>query len=345
MKMYICIDIGGTAIKYGQVSGRGEILEFHERASQANLGGPRLVANVLEILDGYLKKTEQTHGSALKGEGEKAEQNRGTAPDWDGKGRNQKNIPDQDVERKPYAGICISTAGIVNPVSGEILHSGPTIPDYQGTCWKQILEDTCHLPVEVENDVNCACLAEAMAGAGRGCRSVLALTVGTGIGGAFYLRGEGCEGIYRGFSNAACEVGYMDLGQAKSFEEMASTSVLCRSVAETRGESLEDWDGLRVFTAAKAGDAVCVRAIDRMVDLLGRGMANLTYILNPECIVLGGGIMKQKEYLYPRLRNALDHYLVPSIAEKTGLALAARGNQAGMLGAYYHFKAMREKRS
>lgn len=95
MKMYICIDIGGTAIKYGQVSGRGEILEFHERASQANLGGPRLVANVLEILDGYLKKTEQTHGSALKGEGEKAEQNRGTAPDWDGKGRNQKTTTDR----------------------------------------------------------------------------------------------------------------------------------------------------------------------------------------------------------------------------------------------------------
>ena len=324
MGKYICIDIGGTAIKYGLVSGGGEILEAHERPSQADRGGPQLVANVREILDAYLKKTGQIYK---------------VTPD-----RDKISIPDRGKTEGACAGICISTAGMVDPISGCVFHSGPTIPDYRGTCWKQILGQAYHLPVEVENDVNCACLAEALAGSGRGCRSILTLTVGTGIGGALYLRNEDCGGIYRGFGNAACEVGYMDLGGPGRFEEMASTSALCQRVAEARGERAEDWDGLRIFTAAEEGDQICIREIDRMVDLLGRGMANLAYILNPECLVLGGGIMKQEDYLYPRLRGALDHYLEPEIAKKTRLAMAAMGNLAGMLGAYYHFRSMRENR-
>lgn len=311
MKKYICIDIGGTAIKYCLISAEGELLESHERSSRAGEGGARLQASVREILDSYL--TDPDRGALIEDAG------------------------------ADYGGICISTAGMVDPVSGSIFHAGPTIPDYQGTCWKRFLGEAYHLPVEVENDVNCAGLAEALSGAGRGCRSVLTLTIGTGIGAAFYLKEKGREGIYHGFSNAACEVGYMDLGEPERFEAVASTSALCRRVAEAKGESAELWDGRRIFAAAKGGDVTCIEAIDHMVDLLGRGLANLAYVLNPECIVLGGGIMKQEEYLYPRLRAALDRHLVASIAEKTRLAPAANGNRAGMLGAFYHFQLMQER--
>lgn len=305
MKEYICIDIGGTAIKYGIVSEQGQVLESFERPSQADRGGPCLVAKVHKILAHYLENREK------------------------------------DAE---YVGVCISTAGMVDPDRGRIIDAGPTIPAYRGTCWKEILGEVTQLPVEVENDVNCAGLAEAIAGAGRGCSSVLTLTVGTGIGGAFYLRDQGFEGIYHGFSHAACELGYMDLGGPDRFEAVASTSALCRSVAAAKGEAEEAWDGRRIFAAAGAGDRDCIQAIDRMVDLLGRGMANLACILNPECIVLGGGIMRQEDYLYPRLRKALDRHLLPSIGGKTRLAMAQNGNQAGMLGAYYHFKYMQERR-
>ena len=116
MGKYICIDIGGTAIKYGLVSEEGEMLEALERPSQADRGGPQLVTNVREILDAYLKETGQIYR---------------TAPD-----RDKISIPDWDGKEGVCAGICISTAGMVDPISGCVFHSGPTIPDYRGTCWK-----------------------------------------------------------------------------------------------------------------------------------------------------------------------------------------------------------------
>ena len=81
-----------------------------------------------------------------------------------------------------------------------------------------------------------------------------------------------------------------------------------------------------------------IRAIEGMADVLGRGIANLCYMCNPETVVLGGGIMEQREYLYPRIRERMDGYLLPFIAARTRLAMAQLGNRAGMLGAFYHFR-------
>ncbi|MFU0824571.1 MAG: hypothetical protein ACFWTK_06080 [Clostridium sp.] len=87
----------------------------------------------------------------------------------------------------------------------------------------------------------------------------------------------------------------------------------------------------------KKGDKDCIQAIDEMVDVLGRGIANLCYIINPEVVVLGGGIMVQKDYLYDKIRLSLDKYLIEFIGSKTRLEFAKNGNKAGMLGAYYNF--------
>ena len=78
-----------------------------------------------------------------------------------------------------------------------------------------------------------------------------------------------------------------------------------------------------------------------MADVLGMGIANICYIMNPEIVVLGGGIMAQQEYLYPKIRAAMDRYLIPYIREKTTLAFAQNQNQAGMLGSFYHFRTTR----
>ena len=80
-----------------------------------------------------------------------------------------------------------------------------------------------------------------------------------------------------------------------------------------------------------------------MADVLGRGIANICYVMNPEVVVLGGGVMAQEEYLRGRIEASLRKYLVPSIAEHTKLALAKHRNDAGMLGAYYHFQNMQKK--
>ena len=81
-----------------------------------------------------------------------------------------------------------------------------------------------------------------------------------------------------------------------------------------------------------------------MVDVLGKGIANICYVLNPEIVVLGGGIMEQEDYLKVKLENALEKWLVQGIAEKTRIAFAKYRNNAGMLGAFYHFKQMQNNR-
>ena len=113
--------------------------------------------------------------------------------------------------------------------------------------------------------------------------------------------------------------------------------ILTKKVAEWKGEQEDIWDGYHIFEEAKKGDELCNRAIDEMCDVLGKGIANICYVINPEIVVLGGGIMAQEEFLKDRIKAAMDKYLVSSIAKHTKLAFAKHQNDAGMLGAFYHF--------
>lgn len=233
------------------------------------------------------------------------------------------------ASRQDLSGVCIATAGMVDIHTGEILHAGPQIPDYAGTKIKAALKEATGLPCQVDNDVKCAGLAEATLGAGKGFSPCLCLTIGTGIGGCLVVDGA----VYRGASGSACEVGYMLMGDS-TFQELASASALTSRVSAAKGQPL---NGKEVFRLAKEGDPVCVREIDALADHLTTGMANLVYALNPQVIVLGGGIMKEEAYLRPRLQAALDSKLVPFLRRNTRLAFAATGNNAGMLGAWLHF--------
>lgn len=246
-------------------------------------------------------------------------------------------IVERYLEEYQAAGICISTAGMVDVTSGSILHAAPhLIPDYTGMKVKALMEERFYLPCEVENDVNCAGLAESFCGASKGASVSLCLTIGTGIGGAIIIN----DRVFHGCSGSACEVGYMHM-KGSSFQELGASRILTRAVAEKKGLKPGAIDGKQVFAMAKEGDPDCLNAIDEMVDALGMGIANICYVLNPQVVVLGGGIMAQREFLYERVRRSLDQYLIPVVAANTRLAFAENGNQAGMLGAYCHFKNMR----
>lgn len=245
-----------------------------------------------------------------------------------------ERIGEEARRRHCLSGICISTAGMVDCEKGEITFSGPQIPDYAGTQLKAEMEERFGLPCEVENDVNCAGLAECLAGAAKGCSSAVCLTIGTGIGGAILFH----DRVYHGFSGSACEVGYMNLPGGMFQDQGAVGAVLAR-VAGEKGTAAGNIDGKWVFERAEAGDVCCKRAIDEMADILGMGIANICYVLNPEIVVLGGGIMSQKAYLFPRIRAGLEAHLLPPVREKTRIAFAQNGNRAGMLGAFFHFKA------
>ena len=236
------------------------------------------------------------------------------------------------------SGICISTAGMVDIEKGSIFYSAPLIPNYAGTQFKAVLEEKFKIPCEVENDVNCAGLAEYQSGVAKGSRVAVMLTIGTGIGGCLILDGK----IFHGFSNSACEVGYMHLDGGE-FQDLGAASILTKKVAGRKQESESDWNGYHIFESAKQGDEICIQAIDEMADVLGKGISNICYVLNPEIVVLGGGIMAQEEFLGERIKQAVKKYLVSSIEANTTIAFAKHQNNAGMLGAFYHFCGVHKK--
>ena len=250
-----------------------------------------------------------------------------------------QNIAENYVNHYQPEGICISTAGMVDCEKGKITYAAPLIPDYTGTEIKKTMEKRFSIPCEVENDVNCAGLAEYFAGASKGTKISVCLTVGTGIGGAIILDGK----VFHGFSGSGCEIGYMHLPGGE-FQDLGASSILVKKTAEYKKIPAESIDGKYVFENAKKGDEDCIRAIEEMTDVLGMGIANICYVLNPEVVVLGGGIMAQKEYLGEKIRKSLDKYLIPSVASHTRLAFAENQNQAGMLGAYYHFQTRQERK-
>ena len=241
-------------------------------------------------------------------------------------------------EEGTVAGICISTAGMVDTQKGEIFYASPLIPEYTGTRFKETMEVRFGIPCEVENDVNCAGLAEYVSGASQGSQIAVMLTVGTGIGGCLILDGK----VFHGFSGSACEVGYMHMGES-DFQTLGAASILTKKAAALKGEKEDLWNGIRVFVEAKKGDEICNRVIDEMIDVLGKGIANICYVVNPEVVVLGGGIMAQEDFLKEKIENAVSKYLVPSMAKYTRIAFAQHRNDAGMLGAFYHFCQCQEK--
>ncbi|WP_317311541.1 ROK family protein [Clostridium thermobutyricum] len=232
------------------------------------------------------------------------------------------------------SGICISTAGMVCPKEGKITYAGPTIPNYTGVEVKKILEKEFKIPCSVENDVNCAALGEFFDGAGMGTNSMVCLTIGTGIGGAIILDGK----ILHGFSNSAGEIGYM-IVNGEHIQNIASTTSLVRNVALRKGIDNNSIDGRYVLDNYENGDLICREEVERLVDNLALGISNIVYSVNPEVVVLGGGIMAREEIFRPLIEKSLKKYLIESVYINTRIEFAKLKNTAGMKGAFYNFNA------
>ena len=289
MKQYICIDIGGTAIKYGVIQS-GEIPEIIQTDScKTPENGTKILQKVFDIIEGLKRNYGQTEA------------------------------------------VCISSAGIVNSEEGCILEANDDlIPGYTGTKIADRVKEKFGIPCFVENDVNCAAMAEYYAGAAKGYHSMLMLTIGTGIGGAFIAGGK----LLKGHTYSACEVGYMNMEEG-TFEEIAATSALVARTAKRLHKTADAISGKWIFEQAQDGNEVCIEEIDRMCDILAKGISNICYVLNPEIVLLGGGISANTDWLKPRIEMGMEKYLIPVIRKKTKLDFAKFKNQAGMIGAYY----------
>lgn len=232
-----------------------------------------------------------------------------------------KAMQQQDIE-----GIAISTAGMVDAEKGCIQYANDNIPEYTGLAFKQLLEARFHMPCWVENDVNAAAFGETVFGAGRGAAHALMLTIGTGIGGAVVID----HTIYHGYSGSAGEIGYMWV-KDRHFQDIASTTALIQHVEAKTQEA--DLNGKIICARAKRGDAVCMQAIKELCSHIAIGVSSCACLMNPQIIILGGGIMTQKELFAPLMEAYLKQYMNEEIYAHTQLAFAQLGNRAGMAGA------------
>lgn len=232
------------------------------------------------------------------------------------------------LARETVIGIAVSTLGLVDPVGGRILGAAEAIPGFPGVALADHLGERFGLPVSVENDVNCVALAEGWLGSAAGIRNFIAVAIGTGIGGGIVINGQ----LYRGHRAAAGEWGYMHvngLAKGEYWEDHASMRGLVNLVAARTGRQL---DGRAIFAGFDAGDAAIVPLVQEWLDTLAAGIANLIYVLNPERVVVGGGIAGRASFL-AELNAALEQRLLPDFRNMSKVILASAGNHAGMIGA------------
>lgn len=234
---------------------------------------------------------------------------------------------------QPFDAIGISTAGQVDTGAGSIYYANDNIPGYTGMEVRRILEDTFHVPVTVENDVNAAAVGEAQFGAAKGQPDFLCLTYGTGVGGAVVIGGQ----VYTGSTWSGGSFGGIlihpedvrsDVEYSGCYEKYASTTGLVRLAMQT-DPSLTN--GRAIFESFGRPEVRAV--VDRWIDEIVNGLVSLVHIFNPSLLVLGGGVMAQ-----PYVLEQVQTRLIPRISpgfRGVKVTRANLGNQAGLLGAAY----------
>lgn len=245
-------------------------------------------------------------------------------------------------------GVGAMAAGPLDLARG-VITTPPNLPGWRDVPLRDMLREAFGLPVLLENDANAQAYGEYRFGAGRGARNLLFVTVSTGIGGCIVMDGR----IYHGASGAAGEVGHLPLdpagppcgaGHPGDLEAMASglaiareaqsallrgrCPVLRRLVSEGRQASAET-----VAEAAALGDADANEILERAGRYLGMGLAGLVNVLNPDTVVLGGGLTNIGDRYLAPAREELARRAFPQALADVRVAIGSLGERAGALGA------------
>ena len=310
MSYYCGIDLGGTNIKAGIVDGEGKLLNKVSIKTRAERAMEEIIHDMGQLAVDAIK--------------------------------------DAGLEVKDIEAIGIGAPGTPDNDEGLLVYSS-NLP-FNKAPMRKLIREVVDLPVYIDNDANCAAMAEAVAGAGKGAKDSVTITLGTGVGAGVIINGR----IFSGFNQAGSEFGHTVLvsggvqcgcGRKGCFEQYASASALARmtkEAAEANPDSLlnkvkEDfgeWNAQIAFVAMKQGDKVAEKVIDSYTDYLADGLANAINTFMPEVLVVGGGVCGEGDpLLIPMREKTMSRpYFGPGV-KKTRIELAQMGNDAGIVGA------------
>jgi glucokinase len=315
--MAIGVDIGGTKIHFGLISQSGEILH--------QLTLPTL-APERKVMSQVISGIEEVHTQA-----------------------------NQNFAGNVVAGIGIGSAGQINFHSGTVHYASSLIPDYTGTPIKEIVSRRFGLPVYVDNDVNVLALAEKYFGAGRGADHLLCLALGTGVGGALLVNGQLVHGAFGG----AGEIGHISVdykgprchcGNFGCLEMYASGTGISQRY-ETRWKKANPDLFCDKITAREViarwldGQPLAGEVMSEAIEALGAAVAGLIHTLNPQKVVIGGGIAEVGEPLFAKLREQVSMRTMPSMLASVEIVPAVMGDRSNMVGAavqIWEYKDFRE---
>jgi glucokinase len=307
MSLTVGVDVGGTKVLGGVVDASGKVLATSRRDTPRE-GGSELTKTIAEVALELMQKHSIT-------------------------------------------AVGVSAAGFVSSDRKTMLAT-PNIADWNGVQLDVELTKLISLPVVIENDANAAAWGEAKFGAGRNQAHMMMLTIGTGVGGGIVVNNE----LYRGAFGIAAEFGHLRVvpeghlcgcGARGCFEQYASGSALRRHAREAisaspdlarnllaRGDgTIDGLTGQAITDAAREGDAVALAAFQTTAQYLGAGIASLAVLLDPSCVVIGGGVIDAGEILLAPTREAMKRYMPFAGKHPYPEIVAAElGNEAGLVG-------------
>lgn len=232
--------------------------------------------------------------------------------------------------------------GFVNWATGEV-HALTNVQGWEGVNLREELHASTNLPCIVENDANAMTYAEWKFGAGRGRDYLLAITLGTGVGGGLILDGQ----LYRGVTYGAGEVGQISIdfrgrkgghGNHGALERYVGNGPFTR-MAHSRYESsgieksLAECRPDLVAKLASEGDPVAIGIWKEVGERLAIGIANVLWVMNLDCVVIGGGMAKAGDLLFAPLQAHLEDQMDPAFTDCVEIIHAHFGNEAGLIGA------------
>lgn len=312
MTKRIGIDVGGTNVKIALVDDNGKIIYSNSVPTYAKMGYEYTVNNIKQAIKDLMKET---------------------------------NTTPSDIE-----GIGFDFPGQVDCKTG-VVKLAPNIPGWVNVPIAQMIEDEFHIPTRIDNDVRCAALGELKFGAGRGCENFICITVGTGIGSGIVINGK----VVRGATNAAGELGHIKLqmnggpicgcGDTGCLEAFASgpaivamaqeyikggKSTKFREMAAVEGGEITPY---MVAKAAEEGDPVAKRIFEIVGEYIGIGLTSVINLLNPERVIIGGGVAESGELLLGPIRKTIKERAMVVAGNAVEIVPAQLGNSAGVIGA------------